>query len=828
MPIGRFVSARHLFAAVLAAATGLGGAVVLSTSQDRGALVSDGAARTQQAVALIADNLDRAMLTVARDVSLGTENVLLQALDAPPEALAAFFARWQKIQPGYADVMLADRSGRVLATASGRFLGANVSSTSWFARALGGVVIGDAAENSRAGVQNARNLIVAAPVGAVSGHAASAVLAVQLTTDWADETIAATRRALPEIQRELAITVLNASGRPVHRSGPEIELTGSDSLGVTAPVGKPEIGGLNWLVSARRDGPALGGPIRATPLLALLAAMLAAGGLGWLLGGLLGRAAAGIGRIGAQDNPEAPVGRCVVRELHALAETAREAATRSQGRERLLNATRVALGRSRERLHAARVMAGATCWEVDLGAGQVFWTDGAQNTASRAVERVCELEAILAHIEDGDRDLLRAAMREALADRGSIREIAVRTMQGQEEISGRRLVLRVAALGPKVASRLHVVSREVAPVLAPPVEGGLAIPAEGRAPTERRQDSAMRAVVSGIVHDVNNALTTVMTALGTFQRSQDAASQSGQHLTGSALRAARRGASLTRCITSLARREAPPICDLDLAPMLDDVVEFMRNTALSDILVALSRDEDLPRLRCSEHAFELVLLNLACELKHGMPSGAVLSIVAERLTHDSEFPLLGQATVRIRLSSPHEAAAGQGQAAVRELMDDLGGRVDVEASADGTTVSLYFPAVEAPAARLGSRATPLGPSDILVVEADPLVRAAIADSLSDLGHTVTVATSGPQALEILAARRDFALVLCDYALPDPGGLHLASVISRTHPRIRIVLTGVRNQMPANAYTFQVLHKPFGAAELAASLDRSTVPEAQAA
>ena len=117
---------------------------------------------------------------------------------------------------------------------------------------------------------------------------------------------------------------------------------------------------------------------------------------------------------------------------------------------------------------------------------------------------------------------------------------------------------------------------------------------------------------------------------------------------------------------------------------------------------------------------------------------------------------------------------------------------------------------------------------ILLVEPDMLLRSTTANALSELGHEMIVAASSEQAMDILSVRRDFDVLLADYAMPGLSGLHLAATVSRTHPRLRIILMGPRGQLPANAQVFQQLHKPFGLPELMLALQAQAGKRAHAA
>ena len=467
---GLFSSLRSLLAFLLVLSTGLGGIAVLSTS-DRGTgdLARNDAEWRDQAK-VIAERIELALVSVERDLLFAAESLAIHAPDG--DAPARLLAAWQRLHPGLADVLFADRTGQVLAASRRAVVSADVSSSPWFAKAVSGLVVGEATGGSRAGIAVARNLIVAAPVS--DAGVSLGVVAVQLPPEWTDAVIAAARRTLPDGGRGLSVSVLNGSGRSLHRSGPDAR--GPE---VRATVGDVERGGVGWLVTLRR--PETGAA--ALPLLVLLGAGLFAAVAGWLIGGWLRRSLDFAEALCRQEGANRPVAIPLTRDVHRLTMAIRSAVNRSVVRERLLQEKRAALARSRDRIRAIRRLSGSTCWEIDLATGQVTWTDRDDGESGAAPERVCALEDVLAHVEPEDRAMMSDALGTVRADGGAVREVVVRTRSSAERISGRRLAFRIAAMGGAGSGRIYALSREYfEPVMiAPSVEHG-SVGSERRSP----------------------------------------------------------------------------------------------------------------------------------------------------------------------------------------------------------------------------------------------------------------------------------------------------------------------------------------------------------
>jgi DNA-binding NtrC family response regulator len=111
----------------------------------------------------------------------------------------------------------------------------------------------------------------------------------------------------------------------------------------------------------------------------------------------------------------------------------------------------------------------------------------------------------------------------------------------------------------------------------------------------------------------------------------------------------------------------------------------------------------------------------------------------------------------------------------------------------------------------------------LVVDDEPLVRWAIAETLASLGHEISEAGDAAAARQaILAEPPD--LVMLDLRLPDSDSLDLARFIRAHAPNARVVLMtafGTSEILEETAaLRIPVLPKPFDLSELAAIVGRT--------
>ena len=110
---------------------------------------------------------------------------------------------------------------------------------------------------------------------------------------------------------------------------------------------------------------------------------------------------------------------------------------------------------------------------------------------------------------------------------------------------------------------------------------------------------------------------------------------------------------------------------------------------------------------------------------------------------------------------------------------------------------------------------PRSKATVLVVEDDDDTRAALADTLTDLGHSIEVRADGVAALERLGSA-DFDAVLTDVRMPGaPDGLQLAEWLRANRPATPVLLQTGYTRLPTGG--FPLLQKPFTPEDLGAAL-----------
>ena len=146
---------------------------------------------------------------------------------------------------------------------------------------------------------------------------------------------------------------------------------------------------------------------------------------------------------------------------------------------------------------------------------------------------------------------------------------------------------------------------------------------------------------------------------------------------------------------------------------------------------------------------------------------------------------------------------------------------------EGTTVKLYLPRSLQQAVPARAQATNLaltGTEIVLLVDDDDVVRATVSSMLEDLGYKVLVAGAAKDALDLLKANPNTALLFTDVVMPGMGGRALAEEAVKIQSNLRVLFTSgyTQNAIVHNGRLdvgVELLSKPYDRTTLAAKVRR---------
>jgi two-component system, cell cycle sensor histidine kinase and response regulator CckA len=365
-----------------------------------------------------------------------------------------------------------------------------------------------------------------------------------------------------------------------------------------------------------------------------------------------------------------------------------------------------------------------------------------------------------------------------------------------------------------------------------------------------RQAQKMEAVgqlAAGVAHDFNNLLTAICGYVALARQTL-----TPEHPASEALRgiesAAENAIGVTRGLLTFSGRTVARSEVVDLRAVLRDAARLLRHLLPASIALDIdARGETALWVRCDQAQLQQVLMNLAVNARDAMPNGGRLrvSAAARKGGAGAAKPDAGESALpeaRIEVSDtgigmspevqarifepffttkPAGRGTGLGLAIIHSILEDHGGRIEVDsAPGAGSTFRLYLPGASAAAVARSSAAqerVPPGQGEmVLLAEDDQHVRAVIAQVLDERGLRVITAADGHECWKRYCEHEDAVrLLVLDVDLPGRSGLDcLAAIRARGGrvPALVITAQGMIAEGVLGPYDV-LLRKPFPLSDL---------------
>jgi CheY-like chemotaxis protein len=323
-------------------------------------------------------------------------------------------------------------------------------------------------------------------------------------------------------------------------------------------------------------------------------------------------------------------------------------------------------------------------------------------------------------------------------------------------------------------------------------------------------------LISGIAHDLNNALTPILIGVDILRKSPKK-----DDVLKTIEASAKRGADMVKQVLTFARGNDSNKTSIHIESLVKEMGKIVNDTFPKNIHSEVKTSGDIwPVLGLATPLYQ-VLLNLCVNARDAMPEGGSLIIMAENVNIDDE------AAARYSEAKPGNyvcvSVADTGKGISAEQMEKIfrpfyttkspgkgtglglstslniiknhGGFLVVDSVVGhGTEFKFYLPALmerspSSPA--LSSPAMPMGNGEsILVVDDEAIVLVIARTALENYGYRVLTASNGLEAISLVNEKaRAIDLVITDMVMPHLGGPATVTALRRINPDIKIIAAG---------------------------------------
>ena len=350
---------------------------------------------------------------------------------------------------------------------------------------------------------------------------------------------------------------------------------------------------------------------------------------------------------------------------------------------------------------------------------------------------------------------------------------------------------------------------------------------------------AVGQLTGGLAHDFNNLLAVIIGSLDLVNPESPDAPRVNR-----ALKAAERGALLTQRLLAFSRKQSLHPHAVELKTLLENLGELMRHSLPATLTLEIEAQSPAWPAWIDVSQLENAIINLVMNARDAMEgqtgiikirtwnqrvtrsSGQRQDMVAlEVIDHGSGMSQAVKSQVFEPFFTTKQTGSGSGLglSMVYGFVRQSGGRVEIEsAPGQGTTVRLQLPRALTAAKNLSPAAVEQtavnGDKLVLVLEDEAAVRQTICEQLHLLGYLTLEASSGEQALDLLAASAEIDIFISDLMLP--GGMSGAEVVNaarKLYPHLTLLLISGQDLRPSHNPALPdvaLLRKPFTRAQLA--------------
>jgi PAS domain S-box-containing protein len=361
---------------------------------------------------------------------------------------------------------------------------------------------------------------------------------------------------------------------------------------------------------------------------------------------------------------------------------------------------------------------------------------------------------------------------------------------------------------------------------------------------------AIGKLTGGIAHDFNNLLAAVLGGIGLIERRAKLKDEDKKILA-MTKRAADQGSELVGRLLAFARRQQlQPAC-IDIRALAQTVTELLAPMLGGMVKLEWKFDEEPWCAFADQSQLELALINLIINARDAIDGGGTIVIAAENRTiaadeaielRPGDYQVLavvddGSGISPTNIEKVMEPffttkdvgkGTGLGLSMVYGFAKQSDGAFRLHSRlGEGTRAEIWLPrAGDTAVMAADDSAEPEEinsgqPLKILLVDDHDEVRGTTAAVLEELGHSVTEAANGAEALAALGnGGGDWDLLISDYAMPELSGTELVEELRKVRPNLPcLIITGYteKETVDGRCGDVTVLSKPFTPAKLSEAI-----------
>jgi len=356
-------------------------------------------------------------------------------------------------------------------------------------------------------------------------------------------------------------------------------------------------------------------------------------------------------------------------------------------------------------------------------------------------------------------------------------------------------------------------------------------------------------LVSGVAHEVNNPLTSVLGYAQLLVRQETDPAK--LRMLGKVASEAGRAGKIVQNLLTFSRKQKSEKKLTDVNEVLDLVLDLQSyGLRVNNVEVVRRLSPGLPPVLADPHQLQQVFLNLLTNAEHALADvDRKRRIVVETRPADGSVRIaisdngpgisadnLGRIFLPFFTTKSLGKGTGLGLAICYGIVEDHGGTITAESRpGDGASFVIGLPAAEPV---VGASVTPESADvaevpqihgRLLVIDDEEAISDLVRDLLEPQGWTVEVARDGSEAMGVLESR-SFDVLLVDMRMPGMDGRTFYEALRKTRPDMagRIVFatgdTGCENTSHFLEDTGRpVLAKPYEIRKLLEVVTRTALP-----